>query len=686
MATGPCVMSSREAAHATPAPWRCLRGGGCALLAGVLLAMLATTSPSADPMQAQLKTGSAPSLKGQLWRGPTSLRRPVPMMSGVTRIPSFSVIHPSLGTHTNGNTHRNRTSNALLSKGKAHPLAVVFLAGTVAGLLALLSAVRRRPQRGPTMAAMAALAATPEDSPSHSRGSAQVATAAGTFVEDSGWNAGDFPKPDLDTDNFREAAALSKWLADFRAASPRRLRVAVIGGGLAGLSSGKYLSDAGHLPIVLEARDVLGGKVSAWRDADGDWVETGLHIFFGAYPNMMNLFQELGIEDRLQWKEHSMVFARPDRPGEFSRFDFPSWLPAPLNAFWAIAWNSDMLTWPEKIKFGLALVPMLLAGQKYIEAQDELSVKEWMRRNGVPDRVNDEIFIAMAKALDFIDPDKLSMTVVLTAINRFVNETNGSRMAFLDGNQPDRLCAPLKSHIEARGGEVRVGQRVQRIVLRPDGSVDHLRLVDGQRVEADVYVSAMPVDVVKLLLPGEWKAMPYFQQLQNLEGIPVINLQLWFDRKLRCENQLMFSRSPLLSVYADMSRTCREYYDPNRSMLELVFAPCSPVAGADRDWIAQTDEEIVAATMGELARVFPDEIAADGSKARLLKAAVVRTPRSVYAAVVGRNKYRPRQATPVPNFVLAGDYTMQRFLGSMEGAVLSGKLAAETVCRKLLAN
>jgi hypothetical protein len=33
-------------------------------------------------------------------------------------------------------------------------------------------------------------------------------------------------------------------------------------------------------------------------------LETGLHIFFGAYPNMMNLFKELDIEDRLQWKEH----------------------------------------------------------------------------------------------------------------------------------------------------------------------------------------------------------------------------------------------------------------------------------------------------------------------------------------------------------------------------------------------
>ena len=33
-----------------------------------------------------------------------------------------------------------------------------------------------------------------------------------------------------------------------------------------------------------------------------------------------------------------------------------------------------------------------------------------------------EIFIPMAKALDFIDPDRLSMTVVLTAMNRFINE------------------------------------------------------------------------------------------------------------------------------------------------------------------------------------------------------------------------------------------------------------------------
>ena len=98
----------------------------------------------------------------------------------------------------------------------------------------------------------------------------------------------------------------------------------MIGGGLSGLAAGKYLADAGHEVIVYEARNILGGKVSAWQDKDGDWVETGLHIFFGAYPNMMNLFKELDIEDRLQWKKHSMIFAMQDFPGEFYFFQFHS--------------------------------------------------------------------------------------------------------------------------------------------------------------------------------------------------------------------------------------------------------------------------------------------------------------------------------------------------------------------------
>jgi hypothetical protein len=40
---------------------------------------------------------------------------------------------------------------------------------------------------------------------------------------------------------------------------------------------------------------------------------------------------------------------------------------------------------------------MLLEGQSFIDAQDELSVLEFMKKYGMPERINEEIFIAMGK-------------------------------------------------------------------------------------------------------------------------------------------------------------------------------------------------------------------------------------------------------------------------------------------------
>ncbi|MBD2654585.1 15-cis-phytoene desaturase [Synechocystis sp. FACHB-383] len=453
------------------------------------------------------------------------------------------------------------------------------------------------------------------------------------------------------------------------------MRVVIAGAGLAGLACAKYLADEGFTPVVLERRDVLGGKIAAWKDEDGDWYETGLHIFFGAYPNMLQLFKELDIEDRLQWKEHSMIFNQPEKPGTYSRFDFPD-IPAPINGLVAILRNNDMLTWPEKIRFGLGLLPAIVQGQSYVEEMDKYTWSEWMAKQNIPPRIEKEVFIAMSKALNFIDPDEISATILLTALNRFLQEKNGSKMAFLDGAPPERLCQPLVDYITERGGEVHLNAPLKEILLNEDGTVKGylIRGLDGAEdrvVTADLYVSAMPVDPLKTMVPAPWRDYPEFKQIQGLEGVPVINLHLWFDRKLTDIDHLLFSRSPLLSVYADMSNTCREYSDPDKSMLELVLAPA-------HDWINKSDEEIVAATMAEIKQLFPQHFGGD-NPAQLLKSHVVKTPRSVYKATPGRQACRPDQRTSVPNFYLAGDFTMQKYLGSMEGAVLSGKQCAQAI-------
>ena len=301
---------------------------------------------------------------------------------------------------------------------------------------------------------------------------------------------------------------------------------------------------------------------------------------------------------------------------------------------------------------------MLIEGQDFIDEQDELSVLDFMRKYGMPDRINEEVFISMAKALDFIDPDKLSMTVVLTAMNRFLNETDGLQMAFLDGNQPDRLCAPMVDHIKAGGGDVKLKQRVKEFVLNDDGSVKCLKMVSGEEIVADEYVSAVPVDIMKRMMPKQWAPCPSSTRSRSSRASP---------SSTSTSGSTVSSRTWTTSASpGPRSSPSRRHVHHLQGVLRrgevharAVFAPCSPIAGSGTNWIAKSNEEIVAATMKELERLFrsrsdpspPTASAPSSSSTRWSSAQVV------YAAIPG-GTYRPSQATPI-SFTLAGDWTSQ---------------------------
>lgn len=67
-----------------------------------------------------------------------------------------------------------------------------------------------------------------------------------------------------------------------------------------------------------------------------------------------------------------------------------------------------------------------------------------------------------------------------------------SKMAFLDGNPPERLCMPIVNHIESLGGEVRLNSRIKKIELNDDGTVKSFLLNNGNTIEGDAYVIAAP--------------------------------------------------------------------------------------------------------------------------------------------------------------------------------------------------
>jgi phytoene desaturase len=444
--------------------------------------------------------------------------------------------------------------------------------------------------------------------------------------------------------------------------------VVIAGAGLAGLAAAKYLVDAGYRVLVLEKREVAGGKASSWQDADGEWLESGLHVFFGAYRNLLAFLSETGLDDNLVWMPHALTFSGEE--GRLSPLVFPRALPAPWHGLVAIARSRGVLTNLDKVRTGVGLLWPILASQEYIDGQDGLSWGEWHRKHGLSKRSMGDFFDTMALALNFCASSEVSAKVLLTVLSHFGKETDASRVAFLKGPPELRLFRPLVQQLQARGVEVRFGAKVRSIRYDALGNVvSGFEMEDGSVVEGDVYVSAMPAHNVWRVLPPSLRAREPFTGLRRLHGVPVMTAQLYFDRPVTGVDNLIFSSGSHMSVYAELGRICPDYRESlgGRSMVELVIAP----AGA---WFKLDDGEITERVMVEFVARHPQ-----AREATLLKSTVVRIPQSVYRARPGMDRYRPDQATSVPNFYLAGDYTRQEYLASMEGAVLSGKRAAALI-------
>jgi uncharacterized protein with NAD-binding domain and iron-sulfur cluster len=280
----------------------------------------------------------------------------------------------------------------------------------------------------------------------------------------------------------------------------------------------------------------------------------------------------------------------------------------------------------------------------------------------------DEVMHTMALALNFQRADKVSAKLALTAMLHFAHEKQAPMMALVKGSPDTNIWRPLIKQIEALGGRVELGRKVTMIEHDPATNlVTGFRLDDGSLITGDAYVSAMPVHNLRKVIPDSLREYDYFANLKHLKGSPVITLQLFFDRQIAGVDNLLFSAGTHLSVYADMAMVAPEYHNGGKSIMQFVVAPAEEL-------IKLPDDELVAFVMEEFRRLHPI-----AREAQLLKHTIVRIPNSVYQALPGVDQYRPDQAGPVPNLFLAGDFTQQHFLASIEGATISAKRCVDRI-------
>jgi 15-cis-phytoene desaturase len=194
-----------------------------------------------------------------------------------------------------------------------------------------------------------------------------------------------------------------------------------------------------------------------------------------------------------------------------------------------------------------------------------------------------------------------------------------------------------------------------------------VRTTDGRTFEAENVILATPVHDAAKLLPREMLRDPLVAGVGKLTSSPVINGHLWFDRPISHHTNLIFGAGTLLPVHADLGQASPGYGWPKKSFIEVCIAPADDLMGLD-------DESIINRVMNDMTTLYPL-----ATKETLVKAKLVRVPKSVYRASPGAEKLRPGSRTPVENLFLAGCYTNHRFPASIEGAMRSARAAVDAV-------
>jgi uncharacterized protein with NAD-binding domain and iron-sulfur cluster len=446
----------------------------------------------------------------------------------------------------------------------------------------------------------------------------------------------------------------------------------VVGGGPAGLAAAKYLADAGRTAVVLEKRPILGGKLSSWRDRDGDVLETGLHSFFGGYETVHQLLRDVGIFNNVLWQPHTLTFAMPPhfshRVGSepvFEEFHFVD-APSPFNGIGAVLNARYVFNAWEKVLFAAGTLPVLVGDQNYADRQDDITYSAWHRKRKMSEHMLNTFFAPMALALNFTPVDQISAEAMLRVMAYFASTRDASRAGFLDGPPNERLIEPIADHVRARGQRIESTARVKAILFS-NGRATGVRTDDGRTYEAENVILATPVHDAAKLLPAEMLRDPLVAGVGKLTSSPVINGHFWFDRPISPHTNLIFGAGTLLPVHADLGQASPGYGWPKKSFIEVCIAPADDLMPLD-------DDTIVARVMADMQKLYPL-----ATKETLVKAKLVRVPKSVYRASPGAEKLRPGSRTPVENLFLAGCYTNHRFPASIEGALRSARAAVDAV-------
>ncbi|MBI4337808.1 MAG: FAD-dependent oxidoreductase [Chloroflexi bacterium] len=451
---------------------------------------------------------------------------------------------------------------------------------------------------------------------------------------------------------------------------PWRRHCVVIGGGLAGLATACALLDAGHLVTTVEKRPFLGGRAFSFVDPEtGQEVDNGQHVFLGCCTEYIAFLQRLGVYQRTHLQPRLRLEVRSPDGGKGVLSAWP-FLPAPLHLLPSFLVYPH-LGWRDKLRvLATLLETSRLDRERHREELEGQTFLEWLERRGHSERAVRHFWelIILPTLNDRVEHASAYMALMVFQEGLLRGRHSGA-IGYSRAGLTALISDAARQYVQEHGGKLSLDAQVNGLAVE-NGRVTAAELAGGQRLQGDVFISALPWDVLPRLLPPAWAEHPFFASAKGLEAAPIVGIHVWYDRPVMEGDLLAFLDSPVQWVF-------------NKSRIMGLAGPsqylCVSVSGAWQ-FADMGKAELRELFVRELARLFPR--AQDAEVQRFL---AVKQLAATFRSVPGAEALRPPQATPIPNLFLAGEWTRTGWPSTMESAVRSGLLAAREVAQVLVA-
>jgi protoporphyrinogen oxidase len=282
-------------------------------------------------------------------------------------------------------------------------------------------------------------------------------------------------------------------------------KIAILGAGPMGLAVAYQLARNGHLPIIFEADDRIGG-MSASFNFSGLKIERYYHFHCTSDHAFLKILEELGLSTQLNWVSTKMGYWYQDRLQAWGN-------PIALIKFQGLGFVA---------KFRYGLHAFLSTKRNDWRPLDKVDAVTWIKRS-----VGAEAYEVLWRRLfdyKFYDyTSNLSAAWIWSRIRRIGRSRYNlfrEKLGYLEGGS-DTLLKAMKADIENHGGEIRLKSSASKVIIE-NGRVTGVQTTNGIE-KFDTVISTIPLPYISNLIPDLPKSiLDKFRSVKNIAVVCVI--------------------------------------------------------------------------------------------------------------------------------------------------------------------